>query len=286
MELIRWPLHAGFPSGHRRIMTMLCVLMQPMLFLSIVSAVSAVSAASTPKVNTPDVITLESLCADIVTEGVNRQRLIDPGSLSSLVRDPALDQSARLHIEDMIARSYFDHLSPDGLTPHDRITRFHRGLIIEHSGENIWLHRHATRDTPLEAGRQMMKQWMASTPHRANILSPLYTHIGVAVVRYAGDVYAVQHFVGSRGVLIPEIPETIRRGATLMTSVRTHDPDFMHLLRFDLVDPQSLESACDPTYLRIGHLNAPAGLFRIRLYFLSPDEKQWDIYLGPLVTVP
>lgn len=45
----------------------------------------------------------------------------------------------------------------------------------------------------------VMRQWMNSTAHRANILKPGYTHLGVGYIRTrAGVEYWVQHFGGRK----------------------------------------------------------------------------------------
>ncbi len=42
----------------------------------------------------------------------------------------------------------------------------------------------------------LMDMWMASPGHRANILQPAYTHIGVGATRTgSGRVYATQNFL-------------------------------------------------------------------------------------------
>jgi uncharacterized protein YkwD len=42
---------------------------------------------------------------------------------------------------------------------------------------------------------EMMAMWMASPGHRANILSPVFTHLGVAAAPTAGRTYGTQNFL-------------------------------------------------------------------------------------------
>jgi uncharacterized protein YkwD len=42
----------------------------------------------------------------------------------------------------------------------------------------------------------MMRAWMASSGHRANILYPRFTYIGLGAVRSGGHWYGVQEFIG------------------------------------------------------------------------------------------
>ncbi|MGE5042374.1 MAG: CAP domain-containing protein [Candidatus Levyibacteriota bacterium] len=77
---------------------------------------------------------------------------------------------ARAHSKDMNDRNFFDHVNPDGLDPFQRMRI--GGISFSTAGENI-------------AGGQsadiMMTNWMNSSGHRANILNPAYTKIGVGV---------------------------------------------------------------------------------------------------------
>ncbi len=83
--------------------------------------------------------------------------------------DEELRCAARRHSLDMQARDYFDHLSPEGETPGDRVGRTDyepRAL-----GENI------------AAGQmnpdQVVAGWMRSDPHCANIMNSLFEELGV-----------------------------------------------------------------------------------------------------------
>ncbi len=93
---------------------------------------------------------------------------------------------ARLHCKDMHERDYFDHVNPDGEQPWDRMDRFGvQGWNLV--GENIA----AGQRTPSE----VQAAWMNSPGHRANILTPEYTHVGVAYYRSEdGQIFWTQLF--------------------------------------------------------------------------------------------
>lgn len=82
---------------------------------------------------------------------------------------PALVCAARVHVQDMHERDYFDHVSPDGEQPWDRMAR--AGYSLVQAGENI-----ALGATTAEG---VMQQWMDSDGHCANIMSPGFDHIGI-----------------------------------------------------------------------------------------------------------
>lgn len=97
---------------------------------------------------------------------------------SPLRVDSRLATAARLHSEDMAARSYFSHTSLDGRSPWDRMRAqgYPNG-----SGENIA----AGYSTPAS----VMTGWMNSSGHRANILNCSSTSIGVGVGRNSASTY-------------------------------------------------------------------------------------------------
>lgn len=95
--------------------------------------------------------------------------------MAPLTADAALDAVAQAHAEDMVARGYFSHTSPDGDAPWDRVQR--AGLGYTFIGENIAIN--ASAGAAVDA-------WMNSAGHRANILREGFGHIGIGV---AGSHY-------------------------------------------------------------------------------------------------
>jgi uncharacterized protein YkwD len=79
--------------------------------------------------------------------------------LAPFRRDARLDTAARLHSEDMAARNYFAHVTPEGLSPGDRAARQGYTLGV---GENIAA---GYRDA-----RAVVLGWMESAGHCRNIL--------------------------------------------------------------------------------------------------------------------
>jgi uncharacterized protein YkwD len=97
--------------------------------------------------------------------------------LRPLSEDPRLAQAAQAHSEDMVRRAYFEHTTPDGQTVQDRIRAVGwGGTGGESTGENIeW----ALRDKA--SPEAIVAKWMASPPHRADILRPAFRQIGVGI---------------------------------------------------------------------------------------------------------
>lgn len=89
--------------------------------------------------------------------------------LAPLAGDPPLARAAQAHCADMVARDFYDHTSPDGAQPWDRAAA--AGSRRRTVGENIA----CGQRSPAE----VVDGWMNSPGHRANILKPEFTHIGV-----------------------------------------------------------------------------------------------------------
>src|SRR4051812_16328934 len=106
----------------------------------------------------------------LASEGIalpNPERAAAP--LAPLAPHPRLTVAAQAHSDDMVARDFYDHTSPEGRQPWDRAATAgatHRGI-----GENIACGQRG----PAE----VVRGWMNSPGHRANILKPDFTHIGV-----------------------------------------------------------------------------------------------------------
>ena len=99
--------------------------------------------------------------------------------LRALAVDARLAQAADAHSADMARRGFFAHESPDGRQVWDRAVA--AGYAYRKVAENIA----AGQRTAAE----VVHGWMESPGHRANILDPVLTQIGVG--RADGGAYGV-----------------------------------------------------------------------------------------------
>ncbi|WP_028960286.1 CAP domain-containing protein [Streptomyces sp. UNC401CLCol] len=102
-----------------------------------------------------------------VVELTNRERA--RAGLPPLSRDPLLTTAAQAHSADMVARDFYAHTAPDGGKPWDRAAA--AGSRCRAVGENIACGQ--------RSAAEVVRGWMNSPGHRANILKPEFTHIGV-----------------------------------------------------------------------------------------------------------
>ncbi|MEN3343147.1 MAG: hypothetical protein V7644_2551 [Actinomycetota bacterium] len=89
--------------------------------------------------------------------------------LRPLRLDSALTQAARAHSVDMLGHGYFAHGDFSG-----RMTAYHvRGSRM---GEDL-----AWGNGPYARAAAVVQEWLGSPEHRANLLDPRFTRLGVGV---------------------------------------------------------------------------------------------------------
>jgi hypothetical protein len=119
-------------------------------------------------------------------------------ALPPLTRSPLLDEAAQLKAEDMAARSYFSHNSPDGRTPWYWYREV--GYQYQYAGENLAVHF-----TDSEA---VVDAWLKSPSHRANVMNGDYTEIGIGTAKGTFEgfdtVFVVQLFGTPVSATVPE----------------------------------------------------------------------------------
>ncbi|WP_344073882.1 CAP domain-containing protein [Streptomyces crystallinus] len=98
--------------------------------------------------------------------------------------DRRLNASAQAHADDMAARNYYEHNSPEGRNAGDRMSA--AGYDWHKWGENI----HRGPKSPADA----MRDWMNSPGHRANLLDCGFKDIGVGVDLSGNGPWWVQNF--------------------------------------------------------------------------------------------
>ncbi|QLE70369.1 CAP domain-containing protein [Streptomyces rectiverticillatus] len=120
-----------------------------------------------------------------VVSMVNAERA--KAGCSPLTINAKLQAAAQGHSDDMAARDYYDHTSPEGKSPGDRMTA--AGYRWSTYGENIF-------KSPKDA-RTAMDGWMKSPGHRANILNCSFKEIGVGINFKSNGPWWTQNFGAS-----------------------------------------------------------------------------------------
>ena len=102
--------------------------------------------------------------------------------LEPLAWDSDLAAVALARAGDLIEHDYFDHYGPDGRSAFSELAA--RGIRYGLAGENLARNNYAEAKTVQAAFQGLM----GSPGHRANILEPRFSRVGVAAVR-AGRVW-------------------------------------------------------------------------------------------------
>jgi uncharacterized protein YkwD len=123
-----------------------------------------------------------------LTNEARRQQALPP-----LAGDQALTGAARQHSGDMLARGFFSHVNPDGLSAAQRFPQGYAQVLM-HSGENIWMGSGQNTHDPFYLARNIMTTLLASPGHRQNLLDPGYTNMGVGVAAWGQEVRTTQIF--------------------------------------------------------------------------------------------
>ncbi|MBX4191896.1 CAP domain-containing protein [Candidatus Parcubacteria bacterium] len=134
--------------------------------------------------------------SDLVTL-TNEERALNNNSI--LTENGLLDLAALAKAKDMAAKGYFAHTGPDGKLPWAWLAEV--GYRYQLAGENL-----AVRFTE---SNDVVEGWMNSPTHRANILKPEYTEIGIATAEgeYQGEpaTYVVQYFAAPAKIVVPQV---------------------------------------------------------------------------------
>jgi len=130
--------------------------------------------------------------------------------VGALTEDATLARAAQAKAQDMARNGYFAHVGPNGTEPWSWI--LNAGYDYSYAGENL-----AVRFVD---SSEVVEAWMESPTHRANIVKPAYTAMGVGVANglYEGQpaTYVVQYFAAphalgaSQGASVGTVQTTLR----------------------------------------------------------------------------
>lgn len=134
--------------------------------LAVVSLAGADPAAARPAVE--DRRGSAGLDAGRIAELTNQSRREE--GLAPLRVDGRLTAAARAKLFDMLKRDYFAHRSPDGRQPWTFMQAAGYRFLV--AAENL--------AKGYESETELQRAWMRSKGHRANILNPRFTEMGVA----------------------------------------------------------------------------------------------------------
>ena len=129
---------------------------------------------------------LAAVLPGVLTTLTNEERA--ENNIPPVTENELLKKAAELKAQDMAARGYFAHTSPDGKTPWYWLNLV--GYSYAKAGENLAVNFSESRDVD--------RAWMNSPTHYANIVKSDFTEIGIGVASgvYEGrnTVFVAQFF--------------------------------------------------------------------------------------------
>lgn len=127
-----------------------------------------------------------SVLAGVLVDLANGDRA--QNDLHTLTMNPVLVAAAQAKADDMAAKGYFAHVSPEGVEPWHWFEK--AGYNFDYAGENLAVDFSDSGDVE--------RAWMNSPTHRDNILNDHFTEIGIATAEgsYQGHptTFVVQEF--------------------------------------------------------------------------------------------
>jgi uncharacterized protein YkwD len=133
---------------------------------------------------------------------VNQERALH--GERALVTNGKLEHAAQQHTDEMVSEDYFEHVGPGGDTPLSRIAAsgyIYSSRVGFQIGENI-----ACGTQQLATPNAIVKGWIASPPHLANILNSHFRDTAIGVTTQApsslSDGHAGATYTQDFGVIV------------------------------------------------------------------------------------
>lgn len=149
-------------------------------------------------------------------ENTNRERM--QHSQSALTLNTKLTQAAQAKANDMVARNYWSHNTPDGQEPWVFINN--AGYAYDAAGENLAY--------GFDSSSQTVTAWMNSPEHRKNLLNSKYKEVGFGIAnspsyQHGGQETIVVAMYGEPSttptILTPQSNDTATAAATAGSKV-------------------------------------------------------------------
>ena len=134
----------------------------------------------------------------------------------TLALSGTLTTAAQMKANDMAAKSYFAHTSPEGVSPWYWFAK--EGYLFLYAGENLAVN--------FSDSMSVEQAWMNSPGHKANILNDRFTEIGIATAQgiYNGrnTTFVVQFFGKPAAAKVAQVGKvTVKKETTRITVAPT-----------------------------------------------------------------
>jgi uncharacterized protein YkwD len=233
-------------------------------------------------------------------DGINRDRRVN--GLTPVEGDPVAALAGQRHAEDMVAHDYFSHWNREGWGPDHRYTQAGGTHAVS---ENLYAYEYVYEDgrgAPIKDWGAVIENAQAglmdSPGHRANILDPAHTHVGIGLAYDAstGQFRLAQEFTNQYVQLVQPLPLQAELGQHIVVQGRftgqdLSDPllsvayeafpaplDFEALAQTgtytsaaESIDTRMVDFTFDETVTLDNDLGP--GLYHVRLFVETPDGQ-------------
>ena len=213
--------------------------------------------------------------------------------LTLLDTDQPLVKISRSHSDDMIIRNYTGHVSPEGMTPEDRVSTQYR-TFVGHIAENIWVLSgdwkgapYNESASPIVLASRIVDEWMQSPAHRKNILTEDLSHIGVGVSVKHGKLLVTQLLAYRLAVLDQPLVTKQEPSTHINLSLikERYFDEYQYCFETLNVDLKKQYVSMSEAH-RAVKLPNKKGIYRlIVLVKLQDDGDKFYVYAGPIIVV-
>lgn len=205
----------------------------------------------------PDTPTVEAAIIELTNTYRGRQRL------GRLTASPELKAAARAYAAYLAKSGKFSHTA-DGRAAGDRITMAgYQWCLV---GENLASHLDSRGFESRALAEKSVEGWINSPPHRANLVAPHMTDIGVGVARAPGKdpkFISVQLFGRPQSLKYEfQVSNTTGEPVGYSFGGETHDLKPSYAIT---------HTACSPGDIRFDTFGRGAGSRRLRMSFQALD---------------
>ena len=190
-----------------------------------------------------------------------------------LASDPGLVLAARAHAADIARTGLFDHMTREGFGPAARVGLLARDLVGA-PAENIAERLNGDGEVRPD---QIMGQWKNSPGHRANLLTPGFTHVGYAALRRGREVIAVGAYAEVSARLPAPAPLRVSSVTDIAATLSRASP---RIDQFSVSEPGG--EALVETYVEDPRAQTLApGAWQLRPH-LSTGVRKYQVAWGPV----
>lgn len=167
--MLRWLKHFFIPhaGNNYRPTSLKQTTTTVLLIVVMVLVLGAIVVIAIPELSSK--LGLASVLPSVLIAKTNETRTTE--GITQLIENPLLTHAAQLKANDMAARGYFSHVDPDGNQPWHYLTL--AGYSYAAAGENLAVN--------FSDSVEVHRAWMRSPTHKANIIRPQFSEIGIGI---------------------------------------------------------------------------------------------------------